>query len=309
MSWTPGSDADCDPLEHAQIAQVIAGRSRDIGAFTVRRVLPSVRRRMVGPFIFFDHMGPADIPPGSGMDVRPHPHIDLATVTYLFEGEIMHRDSLGYEQPIQPGAINWMTAGRGIVHSERTSAALRKTGLRVHGIQLWVALPTGHQDVAPAFVHYPADVIPGGDVDGVAVRVLAGSAFGMTSPVATLSSLFYVEARMPGDAALELAADYPERAAYIVSGAAFCGEQRFEAGQMLVFESGCTARLRADGDAHVMLLGGEPVDGPRHIWWNFVSSSKERLERAKADWAKGPGATERFPQVPGDQDEFIPLPE
>ena len=309
MSWTPGAEPICGELDHAQIEHVIEGRERDIGAFGVRRVLPSGVRRMVGPFIFFDHMGPAQLSPGQGMTVRPHPHINLATVTYLFDGEIVHRDSLGSHQPIRPGAINWMTAGRGIVHSERTSAELRASGSRVHGIQLWVALPAEYEEVEPAFVHYPAETIPALDIDGVHLRILAGSAFGATSPVDTLSPLFYVDARVPRGAELVLADEYAERAAYIAAGVMRCGQQRFEGGQMIVFSPHCTARLRADADTTVMLLGGERLDGPRHVWWNFVSSSRERLEQAKADWARGPGATARFPLVPEDQDEFIPLPE
>lgn len=309
MSWSRGSEPVGGEIDHAQIEQIIEGRSRDIGAFAVRRVLPAVSRRMVGPFIFFDHMGPADIPPGRGMDVRPHPHIDLATVTYLFEGEIVHRDSLGMHQAITPGAINWMTAGRGIVHSERTAANLRESGTRVHGIQLWVALPTEYQDIEPSFVHYPAVAIPALERDGVKLRVLCGSAFGVQSPVKTHSTLFYVDAIVPRDATLTIADDYPERAAYVVSGSLRCGEEQFVEGQMLVFSAGCSAHLKAHDDARVMLLGGQPVDGPRHIFWNFVSSDEQRIERAKADWAKGPGNTDRFPKVPGDEDEFIPLPQ
>jgi redox-sensitive bicupin YhaK (pirin superfamily) len=285
------------------IELIIEPRARDLGGFSVRRVLPSTRRRMLGPFVFFDHMGPARFAPGEGMAVRPHPHINLATVTYLFEGVIDHRDSLGCHQAIQPGAINWMTAGRGIVHSERTPMAVRQAGQRLHGIQLWVALPAGAEEVEPEFHHHPAESIPAVDLPGVKARVLAGSAYGKTSPVKVYSPLFYVDAHLDAGAELELPSDHPERGAYIASGSVSCGRENVTDPKLLIFHAGQRAVLRANSDARVLLLGGDPLEGPRHIWWNFVSSSAERIERAKRDWAE-----RRFPLVPGDEEEFIPLP-
>jgi redox-sensitive bicupin YhaK (pirin superfamily) len=285
------------------IATIIEGRPRDLGGFFVARLLPSKAMRSVGPFVFFDHMGPATLLPGTGIDVRPHPHIGLATVTYLFEGGIIHRDSLGFVQPIEPGAINWMTAGRGIAHSERTGDALRKSGSRLHGLQLWVALPKAHEEATPAFVHHPAATLPQIALDGIELRVLAGSAYGATSPVQTLSSLFYVEARMPLGTTLRLPDEPAERAAFIVEGEVECGGERIAAPRMIVFARGSPAALSATTMAHVMLLGGDPLDAPRQLWWNFVSSSTERIEQAKRDWAEG-----RFAPVPGET-EFIPLPD
>ncbi len=284
----------------------IAARTRDIGAFTVGRVLPSPLRRMVGPFIFFDHMGPARIEPGKAMDVRPHPHINLATVTYLFAGEIHHRDSLGVHKPIQPGAINLMIAGRGIVHSERSGPEIRERGGDIHGIQLWIALPRAFEETEPAFHHHPAAEFPEqalGDGGGRG-RVLMGAAYGHRAPVRTLSPMFYVDAQLTAGQRLRMPDDYEERAVYIVEGAVRLGDKRFDARQMVVFKPGCEVILEAEGDARLMLIGGAPLDGPRYIWWNFVSSSQERIERAKQDWREG-----RFPKVPGDEDEFIPLPE
>jgi redox-sensitive bicupin YhaK (pirin superfamily) len=304
MSWTEASDPQCAtcPTTPA-VARIIDARARDLGGFAVGRVLPSAEQRLVGPFIFFDHMGPAEFPPDTGMDVRPHPHVNLATVTYLFEGEIVHRDSLGSEQTIRPGAINWMTAGRGIVHSERTPAELRRTGFRVHGLQLWVALPKELEETEPDFRHYPAESLPRRDLNGVSVCVMAGSAYGMTSPVRTLSRLLYVEAVMPAGTELAVPPE-EERAAYVVDGVIACGAERASAGRMLVFAEGSSPVLRAETRARVVLIGGAPIDGPRHVYWNFVSSSKERIERAKVDWREG-----RFPKVPGDEEELIPLPD
>jgi redox-sensitive bicupin YhaK (pirin superfamily) len=275
---------------------VIEARDRDLGDVVVGRVLPSPRRRMVGPFIFFDHIGPATF----AMNVRPHPHIHLATVTYLFEGVIMHRDSLGSAQAIEPGAINWMTAGRGIVHSERTPEALQERPPQVHGVQLWCALPADHEDAAPAFVHYPAASIPQLEQDGATIRVLAGEAYGATSPVATLSRLFYVDVHAASATTLT-APDYEERAVYVVEGVVTIGGQRYTARHMAVLAPGA-ASLQLDAGSRVLMLGGDPV-GARHIEWNFVSSSRERIEQAKAAWRAG-----EFPKVPGDEEEFIPLP-
>jgi redox-sensitive bicupin YhaK (pirin superfamily) len=305
MSVLPDIDPACAPCPGiAQLASVIDARARDLGGFTVGRVLPAPARQMIGPFIFFDHMGPADFPPGQGIDVRPHPHIGLATVTYLFAGEIIHRDSLGSHQPIRPGDVNWMTAGRGIVHSERTGAGPRQSGSRLDGLQLWVALPLEHEETSPEFHHHPARELPALDIAGTRVRVLAGSAFGARSPVRTFSSLFYADAALPAGSELALPQEYEERAAYIVSGAIECGGERAERGRMLVLTAGARASLRALTDARVALIGGAPIDGERHIFWNFVSSSRARIEQAKRDWREG-----RFPRVPGDDQEFIPLPQ
>jgi len=236
------------------------------------------------------------------MDVRPHPHIHLSTVTYLFEGEIVHRDSLGYVQAIRPGAVNWMTAGRGIVHSERTPAELRASGSRLHGLQLWVAHPAGSEDVDPAFAHHPAETLPEVVVGGVRVRVLAGSVYGATSPVETLSPLFYAEARLAAGDRLTLPDEPAERALYLVEGSLACGVEPVEARRMLVVRSGARVTVEAASDARLVVLGGEPLEGPRHMWWNFVSSSADRIEQAKRDWAEG-----RFAPVPGET-EHIPLP-
>lgn len=304
MSFHRPADLDRKRSQAApSIERIIPGRPRDIGGFTVNRVLPVAGRRMVGPFLYFDHMGPEEFSKGAGMDVLPHPHIHLATLTYLFEGELLHRDSLGSEQIIRPGAINWMTAGRGIVHSERTPEELRRKGSRIHGLQLWVALPMALEESEPEFRHYPAESLPRGEVDGISLRVLAGSAYGMTSPVRTLSRLFYVECVMPAGAELEIPHE-EDRAAYVVEGVVRCDEERVEARSMLVFAKGSAPRLRAESEARVVLIGGDTLDGPRYMYWNFVSSSEERIEKAKADWREG-----RFPKIPGDDGERIPLPE
>jgi redox-sensitive bicupin YhaK (pirin superfamily) len=283
---------------------VLSSRPRDLGTFSVRRVLPSVERRRVGPFIFFDHFGPLDLPPGQGMDIRPHPHINLATVTYLFDGEIVHRDSLGFEQAIRPGELNWMTAGQGIVHSERSSAEARKGGARAHGIQSWVALPKSHEETLPSFYHHDGGALPVIQLDGAKLRVIAGKAYGSSSPAIVYSPMFYVEAVFESRGELVLPDDYPERAVYVVEGAVQSRAGRVEEGSMLVFGAGSPATVSAESRCRLMLLGGAPLDGERHVWWNFASSSKERIERAKRDWKEG-----RFPKVPGDEHEYIPLPE
>jgi redox-sensitive bicupin YhaK (pirin superfamily) len=258
---------------------------------------------MVGPFIFLDHFGPAVLTPPRALDVRPHPHIGLATVTYLLEGEVLHRDSLGSAQAIRPGAVNWMTAGRGIVHSERTPAGLRAAPSRLHGLQLWVALPRAHEEAEPSFRHHPADTLPTLREDGVRIRLLAGRAFGARAPVEALSPLFLVEASVPDGAAVPLPGDSPDRGVYVVEGALTAGAARLEAGRLGVLRAGASPRLLAAGPSRVLLLGGEPLDERRHAWWNFVSSSRERIEEAKAAWAAG-----RFPKVPGDEAERTPLP-
>lgn len=305
MSVQPIIDPACKKCETTPFVEtIIDGRARDLGGFSVRRLLPSRTRRLVGPFIFFDHLGPAAFPKGRGIDVRPHPHVNLATVTFLLEGEIVHRDSLGSHQPIRPGAINWMTAGRGIVHSERTGDEERARGPRVHGVQMWVALPQEHEETEPAFHHHPANTLPEVEQGKARVRVLAGSAYGATSPVKTLSPLFCVEAIIPAGSDVQIPAEYHDRAAYVTAGEVRCGSEHAGVGRMLVFSSGSSVTMRAATDARVMLIGGEPIKGERKIWWNFVSSKRERIEQAKQDWRQG-----RFPKVPGDEEEFIPLPE
>jgi redox-sensitive bicupin YhaK (pirin superfamily) len=285
------------------VALVIEPRPRDLGGFGVRRALPSGQRRMIGPFIFFDHMGPAEMPPGHGIDVRPHPHIALATVTYLFAGEMVHRDSLGSHQAIRPGDVNWMLAGRGIVHSERTGDEVRRSGGPLHGIQSWVALPTANEEDAPRFDHHPAATIPALNLPGAALRVVAGTAYGAQSPVAVCSPTLYVAATLEADATLPLPDEHPERAIYVVEGEVASGARRVTTGTMALFRPG-PASVRALAPTRLVMIGGAPVDGERHIWWNFVASSPDRIERAKADWREG-----RFGVVPGDEREFIPLPE
>lgn len=304
MSLRPAIDPACSTAPSEElVTTVIDARTRDLGGFEVRRVLPAAARRQVGPFTFFDEMGAADFGPGQGIDVRPHPHIGLATVTYLFEGEVLHRDSLGSHQVIRPGDINWMTAGRGIVHSERTPPELRQNGTRLHGLQLWVALPTAHEETAPSFHHHPAATLPERDLGGVRLRLLAGSAYDLTSPVEVLSPLFYVEAVMPAGSELRLPDEHEDRAIYVVSGELDCGSAQAVPGRMLVFEKRKPIVMRAKGPTRLVSIGGTPLDGERHIEWNFVSSSKARIEQAKQDWREG-----RFPKVPGDELEFIPLP-
>lgn len=287
----------CPALE-----RVIVPRARDLGGFEVRRVLPAAQRQMVGPFIFFDRMGPAQFEPDRGIDVRPHPHIGLSTITYLFEGEIFHRDSLGSAQAIRPGEVNWMTAGRGIVHSERTAPEIRAQPSRLSGIQAWVALPERDAETDPVFSHYPREVLPEVTEDGSRVRLIAGELFGERSPVATHWPMFYADATMAAGARLVLPAEHEERAVFLVEGALEIAGDTFEAGRLLVFRAGDDITLRARAPVRLMLLGGAPMDSARVIWWNFVASSSERIEQAKADWTAG-----RFPPVPGD-DEFIPLP-
>ena len=300
MSNLGASRPDCTGAA-GSVELRIDPRERDLGGFTVRRVLPAADRRSVGPFVFFDHMGPAEFAPGKGIEVRPHPHIGLATVTYLFEGEIMHRDSLGFVQPIRAGAVNLMTAGRGIVHSERAGDDLNSVS-RLHGIQSWMALPDDQEEMEPAFVHHPADDLPELQRDGVTVRVIIGEAYGQRSPVETLSSMLYLECRMPAGSVLTLPQGQQELAAYVVGGQVQIDGQAYADGVMAVAKQGASLSLHAKTDSRVMVIGGDPL-GQRHVWWNFVASSKERIEQAKQDWKSG-----RFAPVPGET-EFIPLPE
>jgi len=323
VSWQPGQDPvpgdalSCNAIEH-----VIVPRARDLGGFAVRRALPSAHRQMVGPFIFFDQMGPAEFLLGQGIDVRPHPHIGLATVTYLFEGEVFHRDSLGTALAIKPGEVNLMTAGRGIVHSEReTSAANQVTGghglaqakgerpatdqprPRLFGIQAWAALPKGHEEQAPAFAHHGEGDLPRIVGEGKRVRLVLGEAYGTRSPAEFPHASLFAEAVLAPGAVLPLDPDYDERAVYVASGEIDIAGDKFAEGRLLVFKPGDRISILALSQSRLMLLGGDPMDGPRHIWWNFVSSSKDRITQAKEDWR-----AKRFALVPGDEKEFIPLP-
>jgi redox-sensitive bicupin YhaK (pirin superfamily) len=285
-------------------ALVIPPRLHDLGdGFVVRRLLPFRLRRHVGPFVFFDHFGPVDLAAGRGMDVRPHPHIGLATVTYLYEGAIEHRDSLGFDQVIRPGDVNWMTAGRGIVHSERTPAPERSAGHRLHGVQTWLALPLASEDAEPTFHHHAASSLPEDERDGVRFRVIAGRAFGMESPVRVYSPTLYVDARFETGRRFAFDGEHAERAVYPIDGEMLLDGAPIEPHTMHVLAPGKTVELSARTPARALLLGGAPLDGERLLWWNFVASSAERIERAKADWA-----AQRFGQVPGET-EFIPLPE
>jgi redox-sensitive bicupin YhaK (pirin superfamily) len=304
MSWREGHDpiagdaGSCDALE-----LVIVPRVRELGGFSVRRALPHGKRQMVGPFIFFDQMGPAQFIAGQGMDVRPHPHIGLATVTYLFEGSIFHRDSQGNALEIAPGAMNLMTAGRGIAHSERTPAAQRASGQGLYGIQSWIALPEELEETAPSFQHFDVAALPTLADHGLEARVVAGSAFGKAAPVAGLSPWFYVEVRLAAGRSAPLDNDYEERAVYVVDGEIDVAGELFEGPRLLIFRPGDRITIRAKTDCRLMFLGGAALEGPRYIWWNFVSSRKERIESAKEDWKRG-----RFAAVPNESD-FIPLPE
>ena len=279
----------------------IQPKTRDLGEFTVRRALPDRRRQRVGPFIFFDHMGPATFPPGAGVNVRSHPHIGLATITFLFDGEILHRDNLGYVQPIQPGAVNWMTAGRGIVHSEKVTDDVLASGQFLHGIQTWVALPTEKEEIEPRFEHYPESKIPALERDGATITVIIGEAFGERSPVQTESETLYLEIKLAAGARIELPVT-EELGVYVVEGEVDMGGEVIGAGTLAVAENDASVALESANGAHVMICGGATLPGDRFIEWNFVSSSVERIEQAKADWVE-----KRFDEVPGETD-FIPLP-
>jgi len=305
MSWLPdnepvlGDVKSCDALE-----LVIVPRTRDLGdGFAVRRALPHGKRQMVGPFIFFDHFGPVQFMSGKGMDVRPHPHIGLATVTYLFDGSIMHRDSEGNIQQIEPGAMNLMTAGRGIAHSERTPDLQRQQGQKMLGLQSWIALPEGKEEIAPSFQHYAAPDLPLIAERGFTARVIAGTSFGISSPVTMVSPWFYTEVTAETGVSVPLDPDHEERAIYLVDGEVEIAGDRYEGPRLLIFRPGDRITVKTTLPTRMMFLGGDALEGPRHIWWNFVSSSKERIEQAKQDWKTG-----RFAHVPNEH-EFIPLPE
>lgn len=285
------------------ITHLLKPHSKDLGGFEVRRLLPALTVRSVGPFIFFDHLGPARFSPKHALDVRPHPHIGLATLTYLFEGEILHRDSLGSVQTIRPGDVNWMTAGKGIVHSERTPAERRAEGMDLHGLQMWLALPTAEQECAPDFAHYPAAQIPEERRAGALLRVIVGTAFGHTSPVKSASNTLFVAIELQAQAQLIIPAQHAERALYLLGGTVQIDNEAIAQHHLAVLQEGQSVTITANSPAKLMLIGGEPLDGPRFIWWNFVSHSKDRIEQAKQDWQSG-----RFGTVPGETD-FIPLPE
>jgi redox-sensitive bicupin YhaK (pirin superfamily) len=289
--------------ETAELELVLAARSAELpGGLHVLRALPQAQRRMVGPFVFLDQMGPAVFEAGHGLSVLPHPHIGLSTVTYLFAGAGVHRDTLGSVQTIVPGDVNWMTAGRGIAHSERATPQARQTGGPMHGIQIWVALPQHFEESEPTFVHHPGPTLPQLDDAGVGIRVIAGSMFGARSPVKTHSALFYVVVTLEAGSVLQVTAEHEERAVYVVEGAIDVGSRTLAPGELGIFQRGAEVLVRAEEASRVLLFGGEPLEGPRHIWWNFVSSSKERIEQAKADWR-----AQRFGAIPGET-EFIPLP-
>jgi redox-sensitive bicupin YhaK (pirin superfamily) len=283
--------------------KIIAGSEKDLGAFRIRRLLPSPERRAVGPFVFFDHFGPAAVAPGPGLDVRPHPHIGIATVTYLLEGSFVHRDSLGVVQAITPGAVNWMVAGRGIVHSERTGVQERKTGQRLHGIQTWYALPAGLEECDPVFAHHPKDTLPVVVQGGCEVRVVLGEAFGAVSPVSVPVGTLYAMATLPAGQTLTLDAEHPERAVFVIDGDVAVDGVAVPKHQLAAIEHHGPVDIVGRSAAHIALVGGDPLDGPRHLLWNFVSSDKERLDRAVADWQK-----RRFPIIPTDAEDFIPYP-
>lgn len=295
----------------AEIKLVLDTRSKSLGAFSVRRALPDSRQKMVGPFIFFDHIGPAEFPPGKGIDVRPHPHVCLATVTYLFEGAMLHRDTLGTEIEIRPGAVNWMTAGKGISHSERTPKDVEDSGHTLHGIQTWVALPKVHEEMAPDFVHHPADTIPETEINGLSVRVIAGEAYGLTSPVSFPHPILYTAITSKKAGAISMPVDVEERCFYVVEGAVDFSGQTYKDGQMVILETAGEAELHLHDNSKVMLVGGAAMDGRRWIEWNFVASSKERIEQAKADWRASIAGdwTDTPFSMPPNENEYIPLPE
>lgn len=311
MSWNPSLEPGCpDEVGPDAIETLIVPRSRDLGGFEVRRALPAPKRQMVGPFIFFDQAGPAEFLTGQGVDVRPHPHIGLGTVTYLFQGDFHHRDSTGADQVIRPGALNWMVAGRGVTHSERTSAKARSGPNSLFGIQTWLALPESHEDVAPSFEHHGKDTLPVIEDSGVSVRLILGNAYGQLAPAKMLSETFYADVRLEPGIRLPMPDDHEDRGIYIVEGSISVAGQEFEAGQMMVFRPGDRVTVAAgDRGARLMILGGATFNGPRYIWWNFVASSQERIEAAKSEWRAANWGQGRFDLPADDRNEHIPLPE
>lgn len=303
MSYHDCTAAECENKSCSGIKTVIRPKAKDIGGFEVRRALPSIEARTVGPFIFFDQMGPATFAPGTGIDVRPHPHIGLSTLTWLVEGEIMHRDSLGYEQPIRPGEVNWMTAGTDIVHSERTPDDVRAAGHNLLGLQVWMALPSDNQEADPSFQHYEAADIPTVELNGAKVTIVAGDAWGATSPVSVYSRTLYADVRIEAGATLEIPTSHEERAIYVVSGTVKLGEEEFGEATMIVLRENETVPVHAPGGAHLALIGGDKLKHPRRLWWNFAHTDNTMIEDAKNRWKNG-----EFAMVEGD-DEFIPLPD
>tara|TARA_R110000787_G_scaffold104370_4_gene211391 strand:+ start:785 stop:1723 length:939 start_codon:yes stop_codon:yes gene_type:complete len=310
MSWNPALEPHCPTGDTVDaIETVIVPRARDLGGFEVRRALPAPKRQMVGPFIFFDQMGPAEFLTGKGIDVRPHPHIGLATVSYLYKGKIHHRDSLGTDQWIEPGAVNWMVAGHGITHSERADGDVIKQPHSLFGIQTWVALPQKDEDSGAMFEHARKDSLPMLEGEGKQVRLILGNAYGETAPVKVFSETFYADALLEAGASIPMPDNHEDRGLYVISGDVTVSGQRFEAGQMLVFRPGDQISAKAgDQGARIMLLGGATMDGPRHIWWNFVASSKDRIDAAKEAWRAGDWAHGRFKLPPGDDQDFIEAP-
>ena len=311
MSWNPALEPGCpDEVGVDAIDTLIVPRSRDLGGFEVRRALPAPKRQMVGPFIFFDQAGPAELLTGQGVDVRPHPHIGLGTVTYLYRGDFHHRDSTGADQIILPGELNWMVAGRGVSHSERTSATARTGPHSLFGIQTWLALPESHEDMEPSFEHHEKHALPLIEDQGLSVRLILGAAYGATAPAKMLSETFYADVGLAAGARLPMPDNHEDRGIYIVEGSISIAGQDFEAPQMMVFRPGDRITVAAgDRGARLMILGGATFSGPRYIWWNFVASSKERIEEAKAEWRAKDWGNGRFDLPVSDRDEHIPLPE
>jgi len=310
MSWIPGIEPGCpDDIGMDSIETLIVPRARDLGSFEVRRALPAPKRQMVGPFVFFDQAGPAEFITGKGVDVRPHPHIGLATVTYLYKGEFQHRDSLGTNQIILPGAVNWMVAGSGVTHSERTSEETRKAPHSLFGIQTWVALPEDKEEVAPSFEHHGEDALPIIEDTGVNMKLILGTAYGEKAPASVFSEIFYGDAILQPGALLPMPDDHEDRGLYVVEGSVSIAGKEFTDAQMMVFRPGdkITVVAGAKG-ARVIILGGETLNGPRYVWWNFVSSSKERIEEAKEQWRREEWGAGLFDLPPDDRSEFIPLP-
>jgi len=311
MSWNPALAPGCpDDISADAIETLIIPRARDIGGFEVRRALPAPRRQMVGPFIFFDQMGPAEFLTAQGIDVRPHPHIGLGTVTYLYSGHFQHRDSLGTEQVIEPGAVNWMVAGRGVTHSERSTAESRKRPQSLFGIQTWVALPESHEDTDPAFEHHARPTLPVIEAEGATARLILGHAYGETAPATLYSETFYLDVTLTPGARFPLPDDHEDRGLYITEGSVTVAGQTFDAGRMMVFRPGDRITVAAGPQgARLMALGGATLNGPRHVWWNFVASSRDRIEAAKTEWRAARWGQGQFDLPEGDRDEFIPLPD